>query len=300
MQEEHDAKRPDSTAPLTPQEIGAILEEHLHERDWRVSKPRDGWQKESFIAQRGERRVFVKFDVEPKPLKRLGELRVAPALLHGGLYKDRRFVIQQYVAGDYPSREWLQGQLDLVGAFVARYHHDEQLGNLLTPDLKSVGYESSIASEMTDLQRRVAEDGSSLPTTSPFRKIFEKFTAQASDLQGECLVPTHGDPNTKNFLVSGEDLFMIDWDELALADPMRDVGPFLWWYVPRAKWREFFESYGEPLDEKARDRICWWAARQSLHVALWSSHNVGKAGEVKQFLDDFAAAVARRENPHHL
>jgi len=125
-----------------------------------------------------------------------------------------------------------------------------------------------------------------------------EFEAQAGYLQEVSLVPTHGDPNRKNFLLLNEQLFMVDWDELIVSDPMRDTGPFLWWHASPQTWGEFFDSYGDPLDNPKLDRLYWWAARQSLQVALWTANEAGAPRETEAFLEDFKAGVAQQDNPH--
>ncbi|HEX8917009.1 MAG TPA: hypothetical protein VF898_00760 [Chloroflexota bacterium] len=86
---------------------------------------------------------------------------------------------------------------------------------------------------------------------------------------------------------------MIDWDSLKLADPGRDVGPFLWWSVRPNRWIDFFKAYGEDIPDTA---VYWWAAHASLKVALWFAEQ-GKGEEAAQFAADFAAASRMEENP---
>lgn len=56
----------------------------------------------------------------------------------------------------------------------------------------------------------------------------EWLTSHQSALPDEALVPTHGDISPKNFLITPHGLLMVDWDDVALADPLRDLGPLLW------------------------------------------------------------------------
>ena len=88
---------------------------------------------------------------------------------------------------------------------------------------------------------------------------------------------------------------MVDWDDMQLSDPMRDVGLLLWWYVAPHQWNEFFEAYGLELDNKLIERIYWWAARTSFAVALW---HVEHQYDCRGFLADFLAAVNMKSNPH--
>jgi thiamine kinase-like enzyme len=282
---------------LTANEIGAILSTLFGGQGWDISKPRDGWQKETFLAQRGDRRLFIKFDVNPQALKRLGEIKVAPPLLSSGTHKGRRYSIQQYVAGVYPSRQWLQQHLKTLGRLFARYHRDQNL-LLLLPKPPSKSYRDLLAKEVQILRERLPKDGSDLFSSQTVRQAFAEFEVQAGHLREASLVPTHGDPSRKNFLLLDEQLFMIDWDELILSDAMRDTGPFLWWYASPDTWPEFFDSYAEDLDKPQLDRLYWWAARQSLQVALWTANEAGAHKETQAFLEDFEAGVAQQDNPH--
>ncbi|MPZ13480.1 MAG: phosphotransferase [Chloroflexi bacterium] len=71
------------------------------------------------------------------------------------------------------------------------------------------------------------------------------------------LVPTHGDPSYTNFLVIDIRTFLVDWDDLMLADPLRDIGPLLWWYVLPVKWNAFFLAYGLEPTERVIHRLFW-------------------------------------------
>lgn len=103
---------------------------------------------------------------------------------------------------------------------------------------------------------------------------------------------THGDPNTANFLLA-ERLWLVDWDDLARADPMRDIGQVAWWYLDEETWLSFVVACGQP--PTAVRRIHWWAAVESLDVALRLGDPDGEAAEA--FLGDFDAAVSGRSNP---
>jgi thiamine kinase-like enzyme len=111
------------------------------------------------------------------------------------------------------------------------------------------------------------------------------------------MVPAHNDPNNKNFLLAGDRIYIIDWDDIVLSDPLRDTGLLLWWYVPGRKWREFFTTYEQPLNESTLQRIYWWGARASLRVALWYDRKRDEQA-VGAFVTDFLAVLNRRQNPH--
>jgi thiamine kinase-like enzyme len=123
----------------------------------------------------------------------------------------------------------------------------------------------------------------------------ERLKDWSKHLQSAILVPIHPDPNTTNILLSGPGLVMVDWDDVQLSDPMRDVGLLLWWYVAREQWGEFFDAYGAEMDEAIIERIFWWTARTSFAVVLW---HVEHGYDGQAFLEDFLAALHKESNPH--
>lgn len=113
------------------------------------------------------------------------------------------------------------------------------------------------------------------------------------------LVPSHTDPNNSNFLVTVNTVYLIDWDGVALSDPMRDPGLILWWYVPEDRWPEAFAHLGIPESDPQRDlsRVYWWAAVTSLKVALWIDRHDANDEAIRSFLDDFLHAERGLPNP---
>ena len=123
---------------------------------------------------------------------------------------------------------------------------------------------------------------------------FHELKHEAYTLHFDTMVPVHPDPNTKNMLLVDSRLMMVDWDNLQLSDPMRDAGLLLWWYVSPKQWPIFFQTYGLELDDKLANRIYWWAARNSLAIALW---HVEHKFDCTDFLRDFIKALNNSNNP---
>ncbi len=276
--------------------INGILEEKLRLRGWTIEKPLDGRSSESYVAHRGDVRVFVKFDVSDHLLKRLADLGVAPPLLYGGCHEGRSFVIQRFVAGPYPERRWFAEHLPELAAFIRTYQNDETLRALLTAK-REPHYRQHVADELDEMRGRLERASSPIVCSDVIQDGFGRLQAQAEVLEEVKLVPTHADPNRKNFVLTDERFVMVDWDDPVLSDPLRDVGLLLWWYVPRDRWEEFFSAYGQTVDRALLDRLYWWAARGSLAIALWFESR-DEREEQRDFLEDFLAAVSRQDNPH--
>jgi len=266
-----------------------VLFESFGAQEWILEKPKDGMQKECYIARSADRAVFIKFSVSPLPLLRLGEIAVAPKVLSTGLYKDEPFVIQELIAGSYPERSWIESHLKTVAKLITTYHQDKVLTELLSRS-QTRDYRKHIDDDLKEIEEQLI----AIDAPSELRNLFAQFKEKAAAFENVPLVPVHNEPNTKNMLLSGDALRFIDWDEIVLSDPLRDAGPFLWWYVPDASWREFLRLCNIELTEQTAAKIYWFAARASLVVYLWrTQHGYGAGG----FFDDFVAALAMQPNP---
>ncbi len=110
------------------------------------------------------------------------------------------------------------------------------------------------------------------------------------------LVLTHGDPNTSNFILDRDGrLFLLDWDDACLSDPMRDIGPLLWWYVRPDRWSTALDA-AELGDGHAHGSVYRWAAIRSFEVAEWLASQ-GNPAEAANFARDGDAARAGMDNP---
>jgi len=283
---------------MTPdmQEALHILERDLHEASWDIRKPNAG-NHDAFVASHGEYNVFLKFDVNAAVLNRLAALNITPAVLGSGNANDRSYAIQEYVEGSHPDREWFSQHLPDLARFIKTYHTDEELRGLLLPP-EPTSYTDHIQQSVDRLKR-----GMHRAHTAPLRSTqaiegFHRLANQAGTLPHTPLVPTHADPNNKNFLLVGNRFYLLDWDESSLSDPLRDTGLLLWWYVPQERWSEFFTAYGTEMNDAIRNKVYWWSAFASLGVAQWLDEHTQNESGVHEFLHDFYAASNRQENPH--
>lgn len=251
-------------------------------------------QKACYIAQSGGLKVFVKFDVPIEALQRLGEIRVAPRVLASGRKDGVSYVVQEFVTGSYPDWRWFADNLALLAHFILRYHSDKPLAALLSKNV-GINYNEHVTQDIAELEARFNALEVGVLHAPEIKEAFATLKAQAKFLQSVELVPIHADPNTKNILLFDGGLYMVDWDDIRLSDPMQDVGLLLWWYVAKERWHEFFQSYGVSMDEQLTNRIFWWAARTSLAIAFW---HIEHHFDCEPFLKDFVAALRKESNPH--
>ena len=272
--------------------IEHILALHLPDQHWRIAPPPAGMQKEAYIARSDRHTLFVKFDADTPAWSRLADMGVTPPILGMGTHQGRPYLIQQFVEGTCPDRVWFAQHIEVLARFISRYHHDAQLTELLsTPPVQS--YTDHIQQEVITLTGAMTAATRDIFKADQARHAFAQFSDQAKRLQPVPLAPTHADPSPANILVTTHGMTMLDWDDVLLSDPMRDVGLVLWWYLPQRTWQAFFDVYGTPMD---RDCIFWWVAKRSVELSLW--FDTRHADEPAQaFLDDFYRAVQHQANP---
>ncbi len=271
-----------------------VLERYLPGQRWEIAKPARGWRKECYIASCGAGKYFLKFDVPVAILERLGEIRVAPRVLYSGVRNGLRFVVQEFVEGTHPEgQEWMRRHLDELVTIIKSYHEDQQLFALLA-ETHPVDFRLQMRRDLEWLSERFSRCDLRGARTIEIETAFRGLLEAATSLDAEPLTPVHNDPSPTNILFSGGRLVFLDWDEVTLSDPMRDIGLLLWWNFPPEQWHLFFEKYGVELSAARQAKIYRFAARASLDVALWhAEHNLDGQG----FIDDFLAASTQQPNP---
>lgn len=274
--------------------IQGILAEIFPGQAWQLRRPTEGFAGTSYIASGAGRELFIKLDADVELVHRVSDLGVAPPFVAGGTYQGRTYVIQEYLPGTHPDRNWFPQHLPDLAALFSLYHNDAVLKTLLSKGgLPS--YRQHIDSLLAHLDVWLAGLVQS-PQKATLARLLAKLKEQALDLEATGLVPTHADPNNNNFLLVGARIYLLDWDNAFLSDPLKDIGPMLWWYVPQEQWPGFLSLCSIKADEQATRKVYWWAARQSGMVALWIARE-GYPDFAEPFVTDFAAALNQRPNP---
>ncbi len=263
-------------------------------RSWQLQKPVTGWRKECYIASSDGEKYFLKFDVPVAVLERLGEIRVAPRVLFSGENAGVPYVIQEFVGGIHPpSQEWMRRHVGDLVAIVKAYHEDIHLAALLQSE-HPVALRQHLGRDLDWLSGRFSLQSAGYLATRELQHGFEHLIQLSGVLRAEPLVPAHNDPSPTNILLVGGKFVFLDWDEITLSDPMRDIGVLLWWNFPPEQWHRFFEEYGLDLTAWRREKIYWFAARASLDIAIWhAEYGMDGTG----FAEDFLAAVNQEPNP---
>jgi len=86
----------------------------------------------------------------------------------------------------------------------------------------------------------------------------------------------HGDSSHKNWLFSEEDeLYLVDWDSVVLADPAFDVGQLLSRYINKNEWEYWLVQYDSEYTSNFRKRVEWYSI-MSLILDVKSEYSKSK------------------------
>lgn len=280
-------------------EIEFILRKETGISGWQISKPEQGLSKETYIAKSDKRIVFVKFDVNIPPLKRLSKLGLTPKVIATGVVHNENFVIQEFIEGIHPNRLWFESHIAQLARFIKIYHYDKQLIKLLAGNRK-FRIQKQIKDDFRNIEEQIDEVALNQYETEIFKNSFNLLKKQGRDFSSINPAVIHADPNLNNILVASDKIYMIDWDNVILSDPLRDIGLILWWYVPKAKWKTFFKYYGLDVNESVYNRLYFWVALRSLVISLWFIINKNDTKAAKEYLRDFYTAVNKQDNPRSI
>lgn len=276
-------------------EIKNLLQSNIGGENWKITKPDRGLSKETYIVKNDKKTYFLKFDINIPPLLRVSELGLTPKIVNYGKLHNENFVVQEYIEGVHPDRKWFSKNINILADFIKSYHGDKKLAELL-PFNRNFNSQKHLNDDISNLRESIKKANNEIYKSTIFIKEFNDFVRQGKKLEIVKPVPIHADPNFNNFLLVNGKLYFVDWDNVMLSDPLRDIGLILWWYLPKTKWNDFFTRYGIKNNKNTLDRLFWWVSARSLAVSLWFLLQKDDLKEAKKYLKDFYTALNRKYN----
>lgn len=281
-------------------EVRVFLERKLSHHEWKFSLPH-GWGRESYFAEGGRNRYFVKVGAQVERYLAMAEIGLTPpVILHGQLESGQPVIVQSFIEGRNPSRVDYRERLTDVAGIVRKMQDNPRLQGAL-PAATTDSYQEAGLGAFDRLRRKWERHKAQVPSVAGFvQGSLERLAHQIEQFTGEGLVASHGDICNANWLLAADGIiYLIDFDSMKLDDPALDLGALLWWYYPPALRKSFLEAAGHQYDAALIYRMRVRMAMHCLDILLprENSFDQFNAEAFGGSLQDFKAVHAGQENP---
>jgi fructosamine-3-kinase len=281
-------------------EIRRFLQTHFSANDWKFSLP-SGTGRESYFAQGNGQSYFVKVGVQVERYLAMAEIGLTPPILvHGQLNSTSSVIVQPFTEGRRPGRFDYRNQLIEVAGCIHKMYSSQRLRKIL-PSVPSNLYEDAGLRALNYLRQKWERYKTQVPTVAEFvEESFEYLAKQVNLFKGEGLVVSHGDICNANWLFGSDgQIYLLDFESMAMDDPALDMGALLWWYYPPELRQPFLEAAGYPYDSMFKFRMQVRMAMHCLSITLprEQSFDTLDPHHYEKSLRDFRAILNDEENP---
>lgn len=220
--------------------------------EWQMH-PLSGGSGQAFMGIRNDEKVFFKRNTSPF-IPSLSAEGLAPKLM----WTQRTYSGDLLTAQEWKNASTLSKQqmssIDVI-QLIKRIHQSEHLVILL----KRI---QNHAFRPIDF---IEEYFSNLPLQLQQHRFFNEVITFLEDMidddfyQCEYVV-CHGDLNHHNILIDDHNqLLLVDWEGVKIADPLSDLTWLLLQYVPPSHWMDWFDIYDIPIDDSFYKRVKWYS-----------------------------------------
>lgn len=236
--------------------------EQILNHEWDVT-PAGGLTGDAYFATKDDRRLFLKRNSSPF-LAVLSAEGIVPKLIWTKRMENGDVITAQ---------EWLDGR-----ELKPEEMKHPRVANLL----KKIHQSSELLHMLMRLGKKpVSPNDRVIKIRSQLKKLdLISWIEVNQALQYlVCLLPDenktrqavcHSDLNHNNLLLTKDgQLYLIDWENTMIADPVIDYGMILNAYIPKENWEEWLENYGVEKTDELIQRMYWYLLMDSLQFLAW-------------------------------
>ncbi|RWR09631.1 phosphotransferase family protein [Siminovitchia fortis] len=254
---------------------------HLLEHDWEII-PAGGATGKAFFASKNNEKLFLKRNSSPF-LAVLSAEGIVPKLIWTKRMENGDVITAQECLN---GREFKPEEMtrDGVAKLLKKIHES-------TPLLSMLGRlgKTPCKPEMM-LKEVMAVLDEELMSHQPVVQSLQILQTELANVSCETFTVCHGDVNHNNWLLSDNDeIFLIDWDGATIADPAMDIGPLLYWYIPRDEWNHWLGLYGLEYTEHLQLRMKWYVIAQTMLAIGW--HKTRQRYQEMDFWMDYLQTI---------
>lgn len=255
-----------------------------------------GTTSERYIGKSLEITVFVRVGIDPKIVSPLSKAGVTPPLLTEEPINGKPCYVQEFITAELPTVEWNTQNWRVTAEKIKTMQQLPELSEAL-PEQNDPTYKGVFTryiDELKDLSKKIPPDDLSFGRVG---HLLNEFSNRAENIEGEGLVPCHGDLHPENVLTKEKDSYLIDWESVHLSDPMRDVAHMIWRLPSHVPAEEQAGYFGFDLtDPQQYERFRLHIATRALQIYLFCYNSgAGHKRGALQFLEDAEIAMAHKK-----
>lgn len=228
-------------------------------QEWEM-RPLKGNTGQAYMGISKDEKVFFKRNTSP----------FIAALAAEGYTPKLRWTQRTYTGDVLTAQEWAEGNIlseedmadqTVIDLIKSIHTHTELVSMLMRVEGKNFGPLELIELYYSDL-------AISLQNHVLFNQVIQNLTQTIDE---DFFLPTyvvcHGDLNHHNFLRTPEQkLFLVDWDNVKIADPLYDITFLLCRYFTPSEWMDWLNKYEFEQDESFFKRVKWYSLLACLNL----------------------------------
>ena len=230
--------------------------------------PQDGWQLhplngstgDAYMGVKADKKVFLKRNSSPF-IATLSALGITPKLMWTQkTYSGDTLIAQEWKDGKHLTKSRMND--DAVIQLIADIHQSQHLSEML----KRVGGQTMYPLDF--IQDFYHDLPAHLQSHHIIHELIQYLENSVHDgFYKVDLVVCHGDLHHQNFLKDETNhLYLVDWENVRIADPISDITYLLIQYYPPSQWMQWIERYDSNFDYSFYDRMVWYSIINCLTI----------------------------------
>lgn len=228
-----------------------------NEEQWEL-RPILGATGQAFMGTKQDEKIFFKRNSSP----------LIATLAADGITPKLKWTQRTYSGDILTAQEWAEGKTlskknmadDRVIKMIRHIHQSKNL--LMT--LRRI--DNRVCKPLDFIDIYFKDLPPSLKSHTFFNEVIQFLENQIDDdFYLVDYVVCHGDLNHHNFLLSNDNqLYLVDWENVRIADPISDITWLLCQYFDPSQWMSWFNAYEIEVDKKVFKRVQWYSLMNCL------------------------------------
>lgn len=247
--------------------------------EWKVQSA-GGLTGDAYIGQHEEKRLFLKRNSSPF-LAVLSAEGLVPKLVWTKRMENGDVITaQEYLEGRKLEPEEMRRKE--VAQLLKKIHESSELLHMLM----RLGIQPLSTIEQYEMLYMDVQESSFMQRLPEVGQGFTWLEELIHATEAQPQVVCHCDLNHNNLMITEEGkVYLVDWDNATIADPIIDFGTVLMRYIPREDWQSWLQIYGVEENEQLMKRMYWYLIAETLHYIQWH-HERNETERVKERIAD--------------